>query len=176
MSKMRLCKLYLNLFNFRLSNLTRNLLFLNLTSFGNIIMYSSYNKFSHNVYRDANIVTTLDTFTSLLAGCCIFGILGNLAHELNVDDVSQVVKSGAGLAFISYPDAIAKFKTFPQIFAVLFFLMLYLLGIGSNVAMMSCIMTVIRDRFKRYSLNVYVLVAKLCITIIQFNLVSMICL
>lgn len=116
--------------------------------FGNIIMYSSYNKFGHNVYRDANIVTTLDTFTSLLAGLCIFGILGNLAYELGVEDVSTVVKSGAGLAFISYPDAIAKFKTFPQIFSVLFFLMLYLLGIGSNVAMMSCIMTVVRDRFK----------------------------
>lgn len=116
--------------------------------FGNIIMYSSYNKFEHNVYRDANIVTTLDTFTSLLAGCCIFGILGNLAHELGVEDVSKVVKSGAGLAFISYPDAIAKFKTLPQVFSILFFSMLYLLGIGSNVAMMSCIMTVVRDRFK----------------------------
>lgn len=85
--------------------------------FGNIIMYSSYNKFSHNVYRDANIVTTLDTFTSLLAGCCIFGILGHLAHELGVEDVSQVVKSGAGLAFISYPETIAKMN-FPQFFSV----------------------------------------------------------
>ncbi|KAL7022830.1 hypothetical protein ACKWTF_012398 [Chironomus riparius] len=117
--------------------------------FGNIIMYSSYNKFGHNVYRDSNIVTTIDTFTSLLAGCCIFGILGHLAHELNVDDISTVVKSGAGLAFISYPDAISKFKTFPQVFSVLFFMMLYLLGIGSNVAMVSSIMTIIRDRFKK---------------------------
>lgn len=46
-------------------------------------------------------------------------------------------------------DAISKFKVFPQIFSVLFFLMLYLLGIGSNVAMMSCLMTVVRDRFKK---------------------------
>lgn len=116
--------------------------------FGNIIMYSSYNRFGHQIYRDANIVTTLDTFTSLLAGCCIFGILGNLAYELEVEDISKVVKSGAGLAFISYPDAIAKFKTLPQVFSVLFFLMLYMLGIGSNIAMMSCIMTVVKDRFK----------------------------
>jgi solute carrier family 6 (neurotransmitter transporter, glycine) member 5/9 len=104
---------------------------------GNIIMYSSYNKFTHNVYRDANIVTSLDTFTSLLAGCCIFGILGHLAHELGVEDIASVVKPGAGLAFISYPDAIAKFRAVPQVFSVLFFLMLYLLGIGSNIAMMS---------------------------------------
>jgi solute carrier family 6 (neurotransmitter transporter, glycine) member 5/9 len=115
--------------------------------FGNIIMYASYNKFKHNVYRDATIVTTVDTFTSLLAGCTIFGILGHLAHQVGTDDVSQVVKGGTGLAFISYPEAIAKFEVFPQGFSFLFFFMLFVLGIGSNVAMMSCIMTVIRDEF-----------------------------
>jgi solute carrier family 6 amino acid transporter-like protein 5/7/9/14 len=117
--------------------------------FGNIIMYSSYNKFTHNVHRDANIVTSIDTFTSLLAGCTIFGILGHLAHEIGTDDISTVVKGGTGLAFISYPEAIAKFQTLPQVFSVLFFLMLYTLGIGSNVAMMSCVMTVIRDQFPK---------------------------
>jgi solute carrier family 6 amino acid transporter-like protein 5/7/9/14 len=116
--------------------------------FGCIFMYSSYNKFDHNVLRDANIVTTLDTFTSLLAGCCIFGIIGHLAHELGIEDVSLVVKNGPGLAFISYPDAISKFKFVPQIFSALFFLMLFLLGVGSIVAMTTCVTTLIRDQFK----------------------------
>lgn len=61
------------------------------------------------------IVTTLDTFTSLIAGITIFGILGNLAHNLGVEDISTVVKSGTGLAFISYPDAIAKLQFAPQV-------------------------------------------------------------
>lgn len=61
------------------------------------------------------IVTTLDTFTSLLAGMTIFAILGNLAHNLNVDDIGAVVKTGTTLAFISYPDAIAKFDVIPQV-------------------------------------------------------------
>ncbi|XP_065073599.1 sodium-dependent nutrient amino acid transporter 1 isoform X2 [Ochlerotatus camptorhynchus] len=117
--------------------------------FGNIIMYSSYNKFRHNVHRDATIVTTIDTFTSLLAGCTIFGILGHLAHVVGSKDVGSVVKPGAGLAFISYPEAIAKFDVIPQAFSVLFFLMLFVLGIGSNVAMTSCVMTVIRDQFPK---------------------------
>ncbi|EDW74966.1 uncharacterized protein Dwil_GK15957 [Drosophila willistoni] len=115
--------------------------------FGNIIMYSSYNRFGHNIYRDANIVTTLDTFTSLLSGIIIFGILGNLAYENNTTDISSVVNGGPGLAFISYPDAIAKFKVLPQLFSVLFFLMLFVLGIGSNVGMASCLSTVIKDQF-----------------------------
>ncbi|XP_043066932.1 sodium-dependent nutrient amino acid transporter 1 [Drosophila bipectinata] len=115
--------------------------------FGNIIMYASYNRFGHNIYRDANIVTTLDTFTSLLSGVIIFGILGNLAYENNTTDISSVVNGGPGLAFISYPDAIAKFKVLPQLFSVLFFLMLFVLGIGSNVGMASCLSTVIKDQF-----------------------------
>lgn len=61
------------------------------------------------------MVTTLDTFTSLMAGFTIFGILGNLAHELGVEDIRNVVRGGTGLAFVSYPDAIAKFTVLPQV-------------------------------------------------------------
>lgn len=92
-------------------------------------------------------MTTLDTFTSLLSGVIIFGILGNLAYENNTTDIASVVNGGPGLAFISYPDAIAKFKWLPQLFSVLFFLMLFVLGIGSNVGMASCMSTVIKDQF-----------------------------
>lgn len=60
-------------------------------------------------------MTTLDTLTSLIAGFTIFGILGNLAYEIGTDDIGSVVRSGTGLAFISYPDAIAKFSFLPQV-------------------------------------------------------------
>ena len=114
--------------------------------YGSVIMYSSYNRFGHNIYRDANIVTTLDTLTSLLAGLCIFGILGHLAHELNVD-VKDVVKDGTGLAFISYPEAIARFKAVPQLFNFLFFFMLFVLGIGTLISTMNSVITSLRDKF-----------------------------
>jgi len=42
-----------------------------------------------------------------LAGATIFSILGNLAHELDLE-VSEVIQSGTGLAFISYPMAIGN--------------------------------------------------------------------
>lgn len=66
--------------------------------FVNVIMYASYNKFDHNIHRDSNIVTTLDTFTSLLVGCITFGIVGHLAHELNVEDISKVFQGGPGMS------------------------------------------------------------------------------
>ncbi|XP_077293803.1 sodium-dependent nutrient amino acid transporter 1-like [Arctopsyche grandis] len=114
--------------------------------FGVVIMYSSYNDFKHNMYKDALIVTSLDMVTSFLAGITIFGILGNLAQETG-KDLKDVVQGGWDLAFITYPEAISKFKTVPQIFSVLFFLMLFTLAIGSIAAMVSCTVTVIRDRF-----------------------------
>ncbi|CAL8126748.1 unnamed protein product [Orchesella dallaii] len=118
------------------------------TGFGSIIMFSSYNKFDHSIYRDAWIVSFMDTFTSLLAGFTIFAVLGSLAEETN-QDVSEVVKAGAGLAFVSYPDAIAKFDWVPQLFSVLFFLMLFTLGLGSSVSDAGAIITIFCDRFPK---------------------------
>lgn len=114
--------------------------------FGTLTTYSSYNKFRHNTNKDALIISFADTFTSLLAGTVIFSILGHLAHELDLP-VAEVVKSGAGLAFVSYPEVLAKFDFVPQVFAVLFFLMLITLGLGSAVGFISAVTTTIYDSF-----------------------------
>lgn len=95
------------------------------------------------------IVTTLDTFTSLMAGIIVFGILGNLAHETGNDseNLRELVQGGTGLAFVSYPEAIAKFQFWPQAFAVNFFFMLYVLGIGCVVGGQVCVMSLVHDQF-----------------------------
>jgi solute carrier family 6 (neurotransmitter transporter, glycine) member 5/9 len=118
--------------------------------FGSIIMYSSYNKIDHKINRDVHVITILDTFTSLLAGIIIFGILGHLAWILKVP-VEKVTESSVALAFMSYPELISKIDFIPNFFAMVFFIMLFVLGIGSNIGMASCIMTVIRDRFPAIS-------------------------
>ncbi|XP_029037428.1 sodium-dependent nutrient amino acid transporter 1-like [Osmia bicornis bicornis] len=117
--------------------------------FGPILTYSSYSNFGHNVTRDVMIVTTLDTFTSLIAGCTIFGILGNLAHEIGTEDISTVVRGGTGLAFISYPEALSRFKLVPQLFAVLFFVMMFVLGVGSAVALCGAVFSILCDHFPK---------------------------
>lgn len=57
----------------------------------------------------------MDSCSSIIAGCITFGILGNLALQTGASSIASVVKGGAGLAFISYPDAIAKFEFVPQV-------------------------------------------------------------
>jgi len=114
--------------------------------FGSLTTFSSFNKFRHNVYRDATIISVADTLTSLLAGTITFSILGHLAHELGVP-VAKVVKSGAGLAFISYPEVISKFEFAPQFFAVIFFLMLITLGLGSATGLINTTINAFSDIF-----------------------------
>ncbi|CAD1470210.1 unnamed protein product, partial [Heterotrigona itama] len=128
--------------------------------FGSIITYSSHNDFRHNIYRDALIVTSLDTVTSLIAGCTIFGILGNLAYEMDLTDIDKVVTSGVSLAFISYPDAIAKFTFLPQLFAVLFFVMMFVLGVGSIVGMVSGIVTALKEKLP--NVKIWQIVVSVC--------------
>lgn len=56
----------------------------------------------------------MDTITSFICGITVFATLGNLALILGVD-IKHVVKSGPALAFISYPEAIAKINYLPQV-------------------------------------------------------------
>ncbi|CAG0892168.1 unnamed protein product [Darwinula stevensoni] len=114
-------------------------------SWGGLIMFGSYNEFQNRVHIDAMIVSSLDFLTSIIAGVVVFSVLGHLAHVLQVD-VFDVAQDGQGLAFVAYPEAIALLPI-PQLWAVLFFFMLYTLGLDSEFAMLENLLTAISDEF-----------------------------
>ncbi|XP_052891518.1 sodium-dependent nutrient amino acid transporter 1-like [Anopheles moucheti] len=118
-------------------------------SLGSVIVFASYNSFSNNIYRDAMIISWLDTFTSIISGIVVFGIVGNIAHITRNRIEDMQISQGPKLTFVTYPDAIAKFDAAQNVFAVLFFLMFFLLGLGSNTGIVTTIATAIRDRFPK---------------------------
>ncbi|XP_055596970.1 sodium-dependent nutrient amino acid transporter 1-like [Uranotaenia lowii] len=137
--------------------------------FGGLIVYSSFNDFHNNIYRHAVIITWLDTFTSMIAGCIVFGVIGHLAHVTNQSDITGVVKSGPGLTFETYPDALAKFDWVPQLFSVLFFFMLFLLGIGTLIGIVTSVITAIHDQnphWKRWKVVLVVAGLGFCIGLV----------
>jgi len=125
-------------------------------SWGGIIMFGSYNKFDARVHVDAHIVSVVDFLTSLLASIVVFSTLGHSAHILGVP-VETVAKGGQGLAFVAYPEALSQLPA-PQFWSIIFFSMLFLLGLDSQFALVETATCAIFDAFPRLRDN------KTCIT------------
>ena len=110
---------------------------------GGLITLASYNKFHNNVLRDTMIVCFGNCLTSVFAGFAIFSVLGFLATELELE-VEEVVQGGTGLAFIAYPDLVTRLPWSP-FWAILFFSMLFTLGLDSQFAITETVLTGIMD-------------------------------
>ena len=100
-------------------------------SWGGLIMFGSYNDFRNGVHVDAFVVTTVDFLTSLIAGVATFSILGAISAETGVD-IKEIASSGPGFAFVTFPEAITRLPV-PQLWSVLFFVMLFTLGLDTQV-------------------------------------------
>lgn len=99
---------------------------------GGIINMASYNRFANNTRWDAILIPVINCSTSIFAGFVVFSVLGFMAASTGLP-VDRVAAGGPGLAFITYPEAIAMMP-WPNLWAVLFFCMLFLLGIDTSVS------------------------------------------
>ncbi|GBM50473.1 Sodium- and chloride-dependent GABA transporter 2 [Araneus ventricosus] len=113
--------------------------------FGSVVNLGSYNKFSHNFFRDSVFICILNPLTSILAGVVIFSVLGYMANVQNVL-VDEVVKSGPGLAFLTYPEVVLHLPLSP-LWAGLFFLMLFVLGINSQFCTVEALVSSLVDEW-----------------------------
>ncbi|XP_033755570.1 sodium- and chloride-dependent GABA transporter 1-like [Pecten maximus] len=116
-------------------------------AWGGLITMSSYNKFTNNCLRDAIIGSLADALTSFYGGFVIFSVLGYMAYESKLP-IKEVATSGPGLALVAYPEAITKLPL-PQLWAVLFFLMLLALGIDSQFGTFETVSSGLVDAFPR---------------------------
>ncbi|CAH1801088.1 unnamed protein product [Owenia fusiformis] len=128
---------------------------------GGLITMSSYNKFNNNCYRDALIVSITNCATSVFAGFVIFSVLGFMAGEMGVE-VSKVVAHGPGLAFVAYPEGIARMPGAP-FWAVLFFFMLFTLGLDSMFTGLEAIVSALTDEFLALRPRKFLVLASICV-------------
>ncbi|VDP42032.1 unnamed protein product [Heligmosomoides polygyrus] len=83
--------------------------------------------------------------TSILAGFVVFSILGYMS-VIAQKDIADIVKPGVGLAFLAYPEVASNLPA-KQLWSFLFFLMITILGLDSQVCMMEGLFTALEDTF-----------------------------
>lgn len=126
-----------------------------------LMLHESYSTCFPFLCRDAFVLALINSGTSFFAGFVVFSVLGFMAAEQGVD-ISKVAESGTrttssvyhprftavafimrrmfltfycsgpGLAFIAYPKAVTLMPLAP-VWAALFFFMLLILGLDSQV-------------------------------------------
>lgn len=117
--------------------------------FGIMIAYGSYLSKDSDLTTDGLIIAFADAGISFLAGFAVFGTLGYYS-SITSTSIQDMSVQGVGLAFITYPEAISSLPGGPvavAIFGLLFFLMLFTLGIDSAFSIVEGIVAGFVDKF-----------------------------
>uniref|UniRef100_A0A8B9SZH0 Transporter n=1 Tax=Anas platyrhynchos TaxID=8839 RepID=A0A8B9SZH0_ANAPL len=110
--------------------------------FGGLLSMASYNKFDNNVIRDTLVIAIGNCCTSFFAGFAIFSVLGHMALKKGV----PVGSVALGWQFVAYPEALSLLPGSP-FWSILFFLMLFTLGVDTMFGNIESITTAILDEF-----------------------------
>ena len=112
--------------------------------FGIMITYASYVGRKTDMTGSGSVVTFANSGFELLAGIGVFAALGFMA-QASGQDISEVVASGIGLAFVAFP-AIINEAPAGAVLGVLFFGSLVLAGITSLISILEVVIGAIRDK------------------------------
>lgn len=115
--------------------------------FGVQITYASFLSKKADVVNNAFLVSLANNATSFIGGFAVFSVLGYYAQQTGLP-VSEVVKSGPHLAFVTYPTIISMLPFAARIFGILFFLMLLTLGIDSAFSLVEAGAASVISKFK----------------------------
>ncbi|MGO1166319.1 MAG: sodium-dependent transporter [Janibacter sp.] len=112
--------------------------------FGIMITYASYVDRKTDMAGSGAVVAFSNSGFELLAGIGVFAALGFMAQSSGTE-VSEVVASGIGLAFVAFP-AIINEAPGGAVLGVLFFGSLVLAGLTSLISIMEVVIGAIRDK------------------------------
>ncbi|WP_106507736.1 sodium-dependent transporter [Brachybacterium timonense] len=115
-------------------------------AFGIMLTYASYLKKNTDLTGSGLVVGFANSGFEILAGIGVFSALGFMAQAQGVD-ISEVVASGIGLAFIAFPAIITEAGSAGPLIGVLFFGGLVLAGFTSLISIVEVVVAAFQDKF-----------------------------
>lgn len=112
--------------------------------FAIMLAYSSYLPQKSDISNNAFMTVLINCGFSILSGIMIFAVLGYMAQEQG-KELTEVVSSGVGLAFVTIPAAINLLPV-PYIFGPLFFLALVVAGLSSHISIIEAVTSAVMDK------------------------------
>jgi solute carrier family 6 GABA transporter-like protein 1 len=109
--------------------------------FGYFTSYASYNSKYANAVQDALIIAFSNSLYEVVGAFSVFGVIGFLGYKAGDPDVSL---STFTVGFLTYPLALAEMPG-ANVWSVLFFLTILMLGLSSAFALVESIVTMICD-------------------------------
>jgi neurotransmitter:Na+ symporter, NSS family len=117
-------------------------------AFGIMIAYGALKERASDIVRSVVWVAVGNFIVSLMSGVVVFGMLGYLANQQNVD-ITTVVIGGPSLVFVIFPAIINLLPALNAFIATLFFLGLLTLAIDSAFSLLEAVAKTFNDRFPR---------------------------
>nr|XP_002126541.1 sodium- and chloride-dependent GABA transporter 3-like [Ciona intestinalis] len=105
--------------------------------------FGSYNPYNNNCYKQSVILASTCSLTSIFASFVVFSIIGHMSF-VQGKDIDAVATSGPGLVFLVYPVGLSLLPA-PNLWSVLFFATLFMVGIDTQFAGVESCVTIFLD-------------------------------
>ncbi len=124
---------------------------------GIMIAYWALKPKDSEIVKSTIIVAIGNTLVSFLSAIAVFWTLWYLAAKQGVE-VSKVVAWWPSLVFVTIPKTISLLPALQSLFAVIFFVTVFLLAIDSAMSLIEAVWVAIRDKFKNVKIEIITLI------------------
>lgn len=114
-------------------------------AFGPLVFYSSCRQPNEKILRSSFWLPIINSATSILAAMVLFTFLGHVSDKLDIS-IDEIQIEGIELAFVAYP-AMLSLLPGSNIWAVIFFVMLIVIGIDSIFATFDFVMSFLLSEY-----------------------------
>lgn len=138
--------------------------------FGTALTYSSFAGPKEDVVRACLIVTVSNSVFSIFGGIATFSLVGHLAFQEGLPVEEVATRSGTGLAFITIAEAMQYFGPFANVMSVMFFFMLFMVGLNSVYAWVITMVSYVDDFREERGMSKKPMwqTSGICITVLYF--------